>query len=72
MERYVRVYRDIDLVIKLETPESDEERGKGGEVVVHRQPRVGECERERERKRDSKHPCDQFAQDDTEMREAVL
>jgi len=28
------------------------------------------CRRMRER--DSKHPCDQFAQDDIEMREAVL
>lgn len=25
-----------------------------------------------EKERDSEHPCDQFAQDDTEMREAVL
>lgn len=31
-----------------------------------KQPRVGECEREM-----ANIPCDQFAQDDTEMREAV-
>jgi len=41
------------------------------------QQKKREREREREkgegkREKDSKHPCDQFSQDDTEMREAVL
>jgi len=49
------------------TPESDE----GPQTATCRK-----CERKgekgRKRERDSKHPCDQFAQDDTEMREAVL
>lgn len=49
-ERHVRIYRNIDLVTKLETPGS------------FRQPRVGECEREREREM-ANTPCDQFAQD---------
>lgn len=56
-EGNICMYQDIDPV-KLKT------RGD------FRRPCVGNYKRKK--KRDSKHPCDQFAQDDIEMREAVL
>lgn len=54
----MRVYsRSIDFAAELENPRESNDSG---------------CMKVACRERGSKHPCDQFAQDDTEMREAVL